>query len=108
MKEKSFGGTSTVLQNSHYTSRAVRHEKATQSSQGNAVLVGERYIVKAGTIWPLNDATAQGIVAHDYDVTEKGANMAIITHGTVKLGSLPAAPVTAASTALKSIVFVGE
>lgn len=76
-------------------------------SQGSSLAVTEngRKIIKAGTIYPANDATAVGIVFNDLDVTEGDQNGAIIVHGFVKESALPTAPSAAAKTALNLIKF---
>ena len=76
----------------HYVALAQDHAQATAEEPGLAVLEDGRYIVKAGTIYPANDATAQGVVLNDYDVTDSGAGMAVVVHGFIKLAALPVAP----------------
>jgi class 3 adenylate cyclase len=61
----------------HYVALGYRHAKATALLPGNAVLEDGRYIVKAGTIYPANDATAIGVILNDYDVTDGDAMMAV-------------------------------
>lgn len=90
----------------HYVALAHLHEKATSGDPGISVLENGRYIVKAGTIYPANDATAQGVVLNDYDVTDGDANIAVVIHGFIKQAALPVAPDAAAVTALKQITFV--
>lgn len=70
-----------------------------------AVTENGRKIIKAGTIYPSNDASAVGIVFNDLDVTEGDQNGAIIIHGFVKTNALPVAPTAAAKTALNLIKF---
>lgn len=76
----------------HYVALGFTHAKATAGTPGNAVLVDGRYIVKAGTIYPANNATAIGIVLNDYDVTDGDQAMAVVVHGFIKTAALPAAP----------------
>lgn len=64
-----------------------------------------RKIVKAGTILPLNDATAQGILYNDVDVTTGPQPGSLIVEGYILEARLPVAPATAAKTALKEIKF---
>ena len=90
----------------HYVALGQKHALANAGTPGLAVLEGTRYIVKAGTIWPANDATAKGVVLNDYDVTEGDEMMAVVIHGFIKLDGLPAVPDAAAITALKQIEFV--
>lgn len=76
----------------HYVALGFKHAKATSGTPGLAVLQEGRYIVKAGTIYPANDATAIGVVLNDYDVTDGDAMMAVVVHGFIKKAALPAAP----------------
>lgn len=92
----------------HYVALAFKHAQATSSSAGLAELVGGRYIVKAGTIYPANDKTAIGVVLNDYDVTDGDAQMAVAIHGFVRADRLPADPEEEAIAALPMIKFVAE
>ena len=65
-----------------------------------------RKVIKAGTIYPTNDASAKGIVFNDMDVTNGDATGALLIHGCVKTSALPAAPAEAAKSALKLIEFL--
>ena len=76
----------------HYINVAKKHALANAGTPGLATLVGNRYIVKAGTIFPANDATAKGVVLNDYDVTDGDQNMAVVIHGFIKTSALPVAP----------------
>ena len=71
-----------------------------------AVVVGGRKVVKAGTIFPANDATAVGIILNDADVTHGDVNAALLIHGFVKTAALPEEPAEAAITNLKGIHFM--
>lgn len=53
---------------------------------------GTRKIVKQGTIYPLNDGTAQGIVFEDVDVTNGDRVASVIVAGRVYINRLPAQP----------------
>lgn len=91
------------LQHDHYTA-------TTQwVNEGNAALVLEdgEYLLKAGTIWPSNDANALGIVLRDVVVApgSGGATFAMITHARINPDFLPAAPSQAAIGALHNITF---
>lgn len=76
----------------HYVALGFKHERATADTPGLATLVDGRYVVKAGTFYPANDATAIGVVLNDYDVTDGDAMMAVVMHGFIKLAALPEAP----------------
>ena len=76
--------------------------------KGDAAATTEdgRKVIKAGTIYPTNDASAIGIVFNDMDVTNGDATGAILVHGFVKTAALPNEPETAAKSALKMIEFM--
>lgn len=76
-------------------------------SQDSALAVeeGGRKIIKAGTIFPANDATAQGVVFSDLDVTNGDVNGAVLVFGFVKTSALPEEPTSAAKAALNMIKF---
>lgn len=76
----------------HYVALGFKHAKAAAGSEGLATLVDGRYVVKAGTFYPANDATAIGVVLNDYDVTDGDATMAVVMHGFIKKAALPVAP----------------
>lgn len=71
-----------------------------------AVTEDGRKIVKAGTIFPANDATAIGVIMNDYDITYGDAVVAVIIHGFIRTEKLPQVPADTAKTALKQISFL--
>ena len=89
----------------HYVALGFKHAKADAGTPGLATLVDGKYVVKAGTIYPANNATAIGVVLNDYDVTDGDAMMAIVIHGFIKVAALPAIPSANAISALKQITF---
>lgn len=88
----------------HYVSIA---RKATKDSS-MAAKEGDRFIIKAGTIYPSNDNNAIGVVLQDYDVTESDASMAIVLHGFIRADRLPYSPSAAALKNLRMIYFLKE
>lgn len=69
----------------HYVNIGFRVEKATAA--GGMVTQDEntgRFMVRAGTPYPANDATAIGLVFNDYDVTDEDKNIAVMIHGFVQ------------------------
>ncbi|MCM3413531.1 hypothetical protein [Metabacillus litoralis] len=65
-----------------------------------------RKIVPAGTVWPANDATAQGILLNEVDVTNGPQPASLIVEGYIIESRLPVAPeATAAKPAMKEIKF---
>lgn len=78
----------------------------TQVAQAGVVAnANGRKIVPAGTVYPLNDATAKGILLSDVDVTEGNQAGSLIVEGYILEARLPVAPVAAAKTALPEIKF---
>jgi len=91
------------------------------SDEGVALENGKK-IVKAGTIIggktnPVlenpnelvvskNTLDAEGVLLYDVDVTHGPNAGSMVVHGFIKLSKLPEAPVAAAKTALKQIIFV--
>lgn len=75
------------------------------SDVGVAANANGRKIVPTGTILPANDATAQGILLSDVDVTHGPQAGALIVEAYVIAERLPVAPVEAAKAALKEIKF---
>nr|DAF76444.1 MAG TPA: Head decoration protein [Caudoviricetes sp.] len=57
--------------------------------------------VKAGTVYPANDATAKGIVFEDVDVTYGSRPASVIIAGRIFENRLHTKPETAAKTALE-------
>lgn len=66
---------------------------------------GTKY-VPAGAVIPANGSTAVGLLYEDIDVTDGDAAGSVVTEGTVYKSLLPAAPVSAAITAMKGITFI--
>lgn len=88
----------------HYVSIARKATKA----DGMVVKEGDRFIIKAGTIYPSNDDKAIGVVLQDYDVTESDASMAIVLHGFIRVDRLSTPPSNAALKNLRMIYFLKE
>lgn len=76
-----------------------------QAEKTKGATVGDRKVVKMGTIYPADTAAAIGIVYEDVDVTEGDAPCSVVTKGTVYTNRLPAAPSEAAKTALEKLGF---
>jgi hypothetical protein len=75
------------------------------SDAGVAADANGKKIVKAGTILPANDATAEGILYTDVDVTNGPQPGSLIVEAYVLEDRLPVAPATEAKTALTKITF---
>lgn len=65
-------------------------KKTFKMNDAAATTVEGRKIIKAGTVYPTNDASAVGMVLYDVDVTEGDADGALLLHGFVKKDKLPA------------------
>lgn len=91
----------------HYVPIARKAKKATGVG-GMVVKKGDRFIIKAGTIYPSNDNNAVGVVLQDYDVTESDASMTIVLHGFIRADRLPDPPTPAALKNLRMIYFLKE
>lgn len=89
----------------HYVPIARMAKKATATSD-MVVKEGDRFIIKAGTIYPSNDDKAIGVVLQDYDVTESDVSMAIVLHGFIRVDCLPRDPSPAALKNLRMIYFL--
>ena len=89
----------------HYVALGFKHAKATAGTPGLAVLEDGKYVIKAGTVFPANDATAVGLVLNDYDVTKSDAMLAVVIHGFIKTAALPVKPAAAAISAMKQLTF---
>ncbi|EPD52765.1 hypothetical protein HMPREF1210_01145 [Paenisporosarcina sp. HGH0030] len=88
------------LASANFQSFTTQVEQAGVATDANG-----RKIVKAGTILPLNDATAKGILLTDVDVTTGPQPGALIVEGYILELRLPVAPAAAAKTALTKITF---
>lgn len=53
---------------------------------------GYRKVIKAGTIYPKNDATAKGVILSTVDVTDGDQLVAMVIHGFIDKTKLPAEP----------------
>lgn len=85
-----------------YEAKAVTIPK----DDGLSVTIGGRKIVLAGTVWPANDGTAEGLVYSDVDVTDGDQEVAIVYSGTVSAFKLPVVPAAAALAAMKNITLL--
>ena len=89
----------------HYVAIARTAAKATAAG-GMVVSENGRFIIKAGTVYPANNATAIGLVMQDHELTDSDASMAIIIHGFVRADRLPAALSTTAKPVLPQITVI--
>ncbi|WP_312694110.1 hypothetical protein [Caproiciproducens sp.] len=66
---------------------------------------GCKKIVPAGTVFPVNGSTAEGVLFEPVDVTHGDHEGAVIVAGYLYENRLPVAPVAAAKTAMKNLNF---
>lgn len=85
----------------------VRKTRQMAQTGASASEDGGKY-VPMGTVWPANDATAEGIVYEDIDVTAGDAPGSVVLAGRVYEDRLPVQIAEAAKTALsgKGFVFI--
>lgn len=86
------------------------HEECTRVTReipqsGATTLDNGAKIVKMGTPFPANDATAIGIVYEDVDVTSGDMAGSVVTKGEVYENRLPVTLASAAKTALQGLGF---
>lgn len=86
----------------HYVNIAIKIPQATAAG-GIVTERNGRYVVLAGTVYPANDGTAQGLIFQDYDVTDGDTTAALMIHGFVREDRLPAKIETAAAAVLPMI-----
>lgn len=80
--------------------------KTRQIASANAVDVsGEKYVL-AGTVWPANNGTAEGIVYEDVNVTSGDMPGSVVLAGRVYEDKLPVAIDEGAKAALEALGFV--
>lgn len=82
--------------------------KTREISQTGATTVDGKKYVKMGTVYPSNDANAEGIVYEDVDVTSGNMPGSVVLSGVVYEDRLPVTIANAAKTALqgKGFTFV--
>ena len=98
----------------HHMSIAVTVDDAGISANGDGrkivptgTIVGGGFLTNRSTkVVAKNDATAQGVLRYDVDVTQGPAPGAAVIHGFVDLAKLPTAPTAEAITALNQITFL--
>lgn len=78
----------------------VRKTRQISATGATTAANGGKY-VKMGTVWPSNDANAEGIVYEDVDVSTGDMPGSVVLAGRVYLDRLPSTIATAAQTALE-------
>lgn len=105
MIQRNYHNTKGILATpDHYVGLPVTLNSTDHASM--VVEIGGRKIIKAGTIFPANDATAEGVLLNEIDVTDGARENSLILHGFIKVSTMPVLPSANAITALKQITFV--
>lgn len=102
-RKRTYKGTGEILASEKYTSFTIQVD--------NTGVAADEYgkkIIKQGTIWPKNDATARGVILNDVDVTYESAMAALMVEGYVYKSNLPVAPTDAAIASLPKLTFVDD
>lgn len=100
MVQDTFTQQPIILKHLHHTATTYKFAAA-----GVAEVDGKK-IIKAGTVYPANDATAKGVALHDVDVTHGDATAALLVHGFVDSTKLEVQPTAEAKAALTQITFM--
>lgn len=85
--------------------QAWSHTFTLTEDEALTVTEDSRKIIKAGTFYPANDHTCQGIVMNDVDVTDGEAAGAILFAGSINENKLPEAPTGDAKYALPRVTY---
>lgn len=100
------GKTEFLITVDHYVALGHKASQATSEAPGLTVLINNRRILRAGTIWRDSNQKAIGLVADDYDLTDGDKQIAVIVHGFVSRAKLPVAPSYADEQVMSHIFFV--
>jgi len=102
---RKYDGSAEFIVGDHYVNIKHLHAKATGEAPGAATLVGDRYVVTAGTLIE-SDGQPLGLCYRDVDVTDGDAMIAVTVHAVVRRNALPAVLTHAQEAALRGIVFI--
>jgi hypothetical protein len=102
---RKYDNSAEFIVGDHYVNIKKLHPKAVSGSTGNATLVGDRYIVTAGTLIT-DGGVPLGLCYRDMDVTDGDAMIPVCVHAVVRRDALPAALTHAQEAALTGICFV--
>lgn len=102
-RKRTYKGTGEILASEKYTSFTIQVD--------NTGVAADEYgkkIIKQGTIWPKNDATARGVILNDVDVTHESAMAALMVEGYVYKNRIPVAPTADAEKGMPKVTFVDD
>lgn len=102
---RKYDSSAEFIVGDHYVNVKHFHAKASAGSAGQATLVGDRYVVLAGTLITESGAPL-GFCYRDVDVTDGDAMIAVTVHAVVRESALPAEVSAENKAALKGIIFV--
>lgn len=98
-KKRNYESTPAFVSSAHIISRT---RTATQAMGTD---VDGKKVLKAGSVFPANDATAEGLTLHDVDLTHGDQPVGVMVEGYVYEARLPVAVDTLAKPELKEIKF---
>ncbi|MFQ9922101.1 MAG: hypothetical protein ACLRVU_01235 [Beduini sp.] len=101
-KKETFGSSKEILLNDDYAAI-----KVVVDDSGVEIDSDGKKIIKAGTPYPKDDATAQGILLYDTDVTYGKRPTALLVRGMVDVKKITL-PTEAARKAMPQIKFSGK
>ena len=102
---RKYDSSAEFIVGDHYVNIKMLHLRAVSGSTGHATLVGERYVVTAGTLITKSGAPV-GFCFRDVDVTDGDAMLAVTVHAVVDRNALPQELTHEQEAALGGIVFV--
>ena len=102
---RKYDGSAEFVIGDHYVNTKKLHARASSGNEGSATLVGDRYVVVAGTLIE-DSGVPVGLCYRDIDVTDGDAFLPVVVHAVVNRAALPATLTHAQEAALKGIVFV--
>ena len=105
---KNYDNSAEFIVGDHFVNVQKMHPRAEASSPGFATLVGDRYIVTAGTVIKANDEVGPplGLCFRDVDVTDGAQMIAVTVHAVVDRTALKKELNDNEESAMKGIVFI--
>ena len=106
---RKYDSSAEFIVGDHFVNIKQLHPKATPEASGAAILVGDRYIVTAGTLITKTveeEEVPVGFAYRDIDVTDGDAMIPVTVHAVVRESALNAKLTAEQKTALNGIIFV--
>lgn len=101
LTEKNFTSIPNFLASEHMIQKTRQATTAMSNLTENS-----RKFIKGGTVYPSNDANAEGIVFETVDVTDGNTPISVIVAGRIYKNRLHTVPTETAITAMKDITFI--